>query len=111
MQIKAIILLAGALAGASSVMAQDKIMKHDGEVIDAKVKSVGTRAIIYSKYNNPSGPEYTIGKNEVAKIKYENGGEDDFGGEWRMRPHRHVRPMQRGEQPQQGEQLTTRTTF
>ncbi|MCD6011271.1 MAG: hypothetical protein K0Q79_1133 [Flavipsychrobacter sp.] len=63
---------------AGSAYAQDKIHKRDGEVIDAKVKNVGTKTITYSRFDNQSGPEYTILKHDVLKIKYEGGSEEAF---------------------------------
>ena len=61
-----------------SVFGQDKIYKTEGSVIDAKVKSVGTNAIIFKRSNNVEGPEYTISKKEVIKIVYQNGLTDFF---------------------------------
>jgi hypothetical protein len=105
MQLKTILLSVALLSAASSLFAQDKIMKKDGDVIDAKIKSVGTKTITYVRYDNQSGPEYTIVKGEVAKIKYQNGSEDDFGRDWaRPGPHRGHRPhaaASDGDQPKE----------
>jgi len=57
---------------------QDKIYKRTGDVVDAKIKSVGTKTITYLRFDNQTGPEYTILKAEVEKIKYQNGSEDEF---------------------------------
>ena len=64
-----------------SLHAQDKIYKKDGGVISAKVKSVGSTMVIYKRFDNPDGPEYTILKKDVNQIKYENGTTDNFKGE------------------------------
>ena len=53
--------------------AQDKIYKPDGSIIDAKIKSVNDRTVIYKRTDNPDGPEYTILQKEVARIVYQNG--------------------------------------
>ncbi|MFI5196767.1 MAG: hypothetical protein ACHQD8_06735 [Chitinophagales bacterium] len=67
--------------------AQDKIYKINGEVIDAKIMSVGTRTVTYQRFDNQSGPEYTIMKIEVEKIAYQNGTVDSF--EDMLHPFRH----------------------
>ena len=69
-------IIAVALAG--NIYAQDKIYKANGDIIDAKIKNVGTKTISYTRFDNQTGPEYTIMKLEVSKIKYENGSEDNF---------------------------------
>lgn len=58
--------------------AQDKIYKKEGKVIDAKVKSIGTSTIIYTLPGESNEVEYTILKNGVSKIIYENGTSDNF---------------------------------
>jgi hypothetical protein len=58
--------------------AQDIIIKKNGEEIQVKVEEVQTDKIRYKKYNNPTGPLYSINLSEVVKIKYENGSEDVF---------------------------------
>ncbi len=65
--------------------AQDKIYKSDGSVVDAKIKTVGIKAVTYTRFDNQGGPEYTVHKNDVDKIVYQNGSEETFGN--RRRPH------------------------
>jgi len=77
------------LAICNAAFAQDKIYKKNGDVIDAKIKSVGVKTITYLRFDNQSGPEYTIIKNEVAKIVYQNGSEDDFATGRSPRRSRH----------------------
>ena len=60
--------------------AQDKIFKSNGDVIEAKIKNIGTRQIIYRRTDNPTGPEYFIPKDEVDKVRYENGTEETIAG-------------------------------
>jgi hypothetical protein len=63
-----------------SASAQDKIFKKDGKVIESKVKAIGDNTIVYKRFDNQDGPEYTLFKNEVNKIVYENGTTDNFNG-------------------------------
>lgn len=58
--------------------AQDRIFKKNGEIIDAKISLVNNEIIVFKKFDNPDGPEYSIPKADVAKIKYKNGSQDIF---------------------------------
>lgn len=58
--------------------AQDKIYKTGGEVLEAKVIEIGSTEIKYKVFANLNGPTYTIGKNQVLKITYENGKTETF---------------------------------
>jgi hypothetical protein len=74
------LLLAGCfLFSAICTMAQDQIIKNSGYIISAKVKAVNTNTVVYKLYDNLNGPNYTILKKDVNKIKYENGTLDSFG--------------------------------
>lgn len=53
--------------------AQDAIVKKDGNTITSKVTEITSSEIKYKKFSNQNGPTYTIGKNEVNYINYENG--------------------------------------
>ena len=53
--------------------AQDIIVKKDGNTITSKVTEITSSEIKYKKFSNQNGPTYTIGKNEVNYINYENG--------------------------------------
>lgn len=57
---------------------QDIITKTTSEKIQAKVIEVTASEIKYKKFDNPNGPNYSMGKSEIAKIRYENGTEDVF---------------------------------
>ncbi len=94
MSIKIVLLSVAALVISGSLFAQDKIFKRDGEVVEAKIKSVGTKTITYTRFDNQSGPDYTVIKNEVSKIKYQSGEEDVFD-EHRPGPHHHSRSSHR----------------
>ena len=61
-----------------SAVAQDKIYKTGGDVIEAKVSSVGTDKITYKRYDNQNGPDYMLAKSDILKIVYQNGTVDVF---------------------------------
>lgn len=58
--------------------AQDKIYKTSGEVLEAKVLEIGTTEIKYKTFTNQAGPTYTLPRNVVSKITYENGTTENF---------------------------------
>jgi len=61
------------------VRAQDVIIKKNGDEIKAKVTEVDVNEVKYKKFENLSGPVYSIAKSDVFMIKYENGDKDMFG--------------------------------
>lgn len=62
-------------------MAQDKIYLKDKTMISAKVINVGTSTVVYKRFDNQSGPDYTVDKADVDRIVYENGTTDRFSQE------------------------------
>ncbi|MFZ5554251.1 MAG: hypothetical protein ACOZCO_14125 [Bacteroidota bacterium] len=62
-------------SGASScqLLAQDTIIKMNGDEIEAKIIEINTTEIKYKKHSLPEGPLYVILKTEVFMIKYFNG--------------------------------------
>jgi hypothetical protein len=58
--------------------AQDKIYRHNGKVVEAKVIEIGASEIKYREFNNPDGPIYILETDRIKKIVYENGKEDRF---------------------------------
>lgn len=66
------------VASSLTASAQDVIVKKDGSTILSKVIEIGTTEIKYKKWNNQNGPMYTIGKNDVQTINYENGEKETF---------------------------------
>lgn len=67
------------LLGNREAAAQDVILKKDGDEIKAVVKEVLDDAIKYNKFDNPTGPVYSIKKSDVFMITYQNGSKDVFG--------------------------------
>lgn len=52
---------------------QDKIYKTDNTIIQARVQEVSDAEIKYKKFSNPNGPLYSVKKENVRMIVYENG--------------------------------------
>lgn len=59
-------------------IAQDVIVKKDGNTILAKVLEVNESNIKYKKYSNQNGPTYTIAIVDIMSINYQNGERDEF---------------------------------
>lgn len=78
MNFKVACLFAVALITGAAAHAQDRIFQSNGSVIRAKVVSVGTDEVVYKLWSHLDGPEYTISKNKVDKIKYEGGKQEWF---------------------------------
>lgn len=66
------------VAIAHTLSAQDVITLKTGEDINVKVLEVGSADVKYKKADNPDGPSYTVSKNDVFMIKYQNGSKDVF---------------------------------
>lgn len=66
------------LLSATSVFAQDVIVKKDGSTILSKVQEINENNVKYKKFSNLQGPTYTMGKADILSINYENGDKDDF---------------------------------
>ncbi len=63
----------------NTLLAQDNIILRNGEEVKAKVQEVGISEIKYKKFDNLTGPLYTVLKSDVFIIKYENGSKEVFG--------------------------------
>ncbi|MCM1169288.1 MAG: hypothetical protein NC324_05060 [Bacteroides sp.] len=61
-----------------AIHAQDIIVKTDAAEIEAKVNLVSSDAITFHLWNNISGPIYTLRKDEVMFIRYQNGEKEVF---------------------------------
>jgi hypothetical protein len=58
--------------------AQDKIYLVDGTILQAKVKEINPRNVVYTRWENKDGAEYVVNRREVARIVFENGTEEVF---------------------------------
>ena len=63
----------------ANVSGQDVIVKKNGDEIKAKVEQVLDNEIKYRKFENLTGPIYSLTKAEIFMIKYENGTKAMFG--------------------------------
>ncbi len=79
-----------------NLKAQDKIFLANGNVTEAKVKTVTANAIIYKLWSNQDGPEYSVRKSEVDKIKYMNGSEEKFEDNAHVQLPQNLREVREG---------------
>lgn len=70
---KNLYLLLFVLSLAATVRSQDKIYKKGGEIIEAKITEVGTDEIKYRVFSDQSGPMYSLDKDRIIKVVYQNG--------------------------------------
>ena len=61
-----------------NVWAQDVIILRTGNEIKAIVQEVGKDDVKYKKWDNQTGPTYTLNQSEILIIEYENGSSDKF---------------------------------
>ena len=66
------------LTGASSLFAQDLIVKKDGKTIEAKVSEISEEEIAYKMFSNLDGPMFKLSTDKLVKIIFENGEEYAF---------------------------------
>ena len=59
-----------------TIKAQDVIFLIDGSEISCKVIEITTDKVKYNRFDNLDGPIYILNKNEIFKIRYENGTSD-----------------------------------
>lgn len=92
------------------INAQDIIIQTNGDEIKAKVLEISDVIIKYHKYENLTGPVYSINKSEVFMIKYENGTKDVFGkNEPKQEEPKKVNPppeIPKQEKPKTSENIT-----
>lgn len=58
---------------ATSIYAQDVIVTNNAQKIEAKILEVSNSEIKYKEKNNPNGPVFVLGTDEISSIIYENG--------------------------------------
>ena len=75
---RALLLFAVFWVAVATAFAQDVITLKNGDDIQALVQEIGDIDIKYKKFENPTGPNYTLKKAEVFMIKYANGSKDVF---------------------------------
>ena len=62
----------------TGLISQDLIIYIDGDELETKVLKIGKDEVVYKKYNNLKGPEYTEDISNIFMIKYEGGSKDIF---------------------------------
>ncbi|MBR1871966.1 MAG: hypothetical protein IJ795_02015 [Bacteroidales bacterium] len=77
---KLILFVTFVLAFAAGMDAQDIITKYDGSEIKSKVLEISETTVKYKKWENLSGPTYTIKVSDIVMIRYENGTNEVFAG-------------------------------
>ncbi len=65
------------LLSATTVLAQDVIVRKDGSTILSKVIEIGNTEVKYKKFSNQNGPTYA-NKSAIQTINYENGEKETF---------------------------------
>ena len=78
MKISVIFIIIILLLTATTASAQDIIFKWTGEEMQAIVVDISPGVIKYKKFDNINGPVYSIAREQVEKIIYENGKTIDF---------------------------------
>ncbi|MBS1585081.1 MAG: hypothetical protein JSS82_05990 [Bacteroidetes bacterium] len=61
-----------------ALQAQDVITKRNGQTIRAKVLSVTPTEVSYKAEKNPDGPTFTVAKEDLLSISYEDGTSTNF---------------------------------
>lgn len=52
---------------------QDRIIKYDGETIEAIIVDIAPGVVKYRKYEQPQGPVFSVALSQVEKVVYEQG--------------------------------------
>lgn len=73
-----VLTLSAILLIAISTTAQDIIVKKSGDEIQSKVVEISSKEIKYKKFSNIDGPIYTMSKDEIFMLRYENGEKEVF---------------------------------
>ena len=61
------------LMSCTKLLAQDKIYKLKGTVINAKVIEIGIDEVKYKLFDNPDGPIYVVDKSSLNRIEFADG--------------------------------------
>jgi hypothetical protein len=90
---KNVILLAMFFGSMATLSAQDIITLKNGDDIKAKVQEIGISDVKYKKFENLTGPTYTLQKTEIFMIKYESGDKDVFTAQTQPQPVQEKQPL------------------
>lgn len=78
MRCVALFLLCAVAGATGTVQAQDRIVRRDSTVIEARVLVVTPAEVQYKRYSNPDGPTYVLPVAMIHRIVYPNGDCDLF---------------------------------
>ncbi len=67
------VILMLALCTGFNGLAQDKIVKKGGEILDVKILEIGPNEIKYQIFSDPEGPIYIMDKDRINEVRYTNG--------------------------------------
>ena len=73
-----VISLVAACMFAANAQAQDIISMRNGQTVKAKVTEVNETSVKYSLFDEPDGPVYTVGKDDISSIEYKSGRVETF---------------------------------
>jgi hypothetical protein len=51
----------------------------NGTEIQAVISEITTNVVKYKRFDNPTGPNFTLNKSQISKVVYQNGTIDQFG--------------------------------
>ncbi|MDX2246669.1 MAG: hypothetical protein SF052_07840 [Bacteroidia bacterium] len=71
-------LLIGMMGILQKSAAQDRIFIREGEPFMAKVIEIGVEEVRYKKSDFPDGPVFTLTREQIVRIVFENGFEESF---------------------------------
>ena len=74
--LKSFLFCASLILTSTILYGQDRIYRKNGDIIESKVKEINSQTIIYKRFNNLEGPDYSILRNETDKIVFQNGVEE-----------------------------------
>lgn len=67
------------IVSASSIQAQDVIVKKDGSTVICRVVEVTSSEIVYKKWTDLNGSNYVMNRTDASAINYENGKKENLG--------------------------------
>lgn len=70
---KRLLLVLASMATVASTIAQDVLVKRDGEEIQCRILEVSTNKVKYKQWKNQDGPTFVEKKSDILMLKYENG--------------------------------------
>lgn len=70
---KRLFLVLASMASIASAIAQDVIVKRDGEEIQCRILEVSSNKVKFKQWKNQNGPTFVEKKADILMLKYENG--------------------------------------